>query len=70
MNSETDTIRFISSSQHQRQKQTNIIRQPQKEQMASWQPFPKKVATLYQNLTEYIFLTYIIVKRLFLDTFK
>ena len=35
MNSGTDTVRFTSSSQHERESQTKTINQPQREQMAS-----------------------------------
>ena len=35
MNSGTDTIRSTSRSQHQKERQANTIKQPQKEQMAN-----------------------------------
>ena len=48
MNSGTDTIRSALSSQYQRERQTNTIKHPQKEKMASrvGNPTPKEVATL------------------------
>ena len=57
VNSGTDTIRSTSSSQHQRERQTNTIKPPQKNR---WQaelvnPFPKRWQLCYPKLTEYIF---------------
>ena len=59
VNSVTDTIRSTLSSQHQREKQTNTIKQPQKDR---WHADPaalfkkkkkKKWQVCYPNLTEY-----------------
>ena len=49
VNSGADTARSISSSQHQRERQTNTIKQPQKEKMAN------RFGTLLLNLGEHIF---------------
>ena len=57
VNSGTDTIRSTSSSQYQRERQTNTIKQSQ---MNRWQTAlttlsPKRWQLCYQNLTKYIY---------------
>ena len=51
-----ELIRSTSSSKHQRERQTNSLKQPRKEQIASRADnlYPKRWQLCYPNLTEYI----------------